>query len=350
MSDRDLPKDMSQYFKKYYSVSQYSGLPHMMDVPVYIFDSETTSDPHHLCEELGLPEDSTMEEIRREFNALTNIQRKDLQNKLERIQNRLGWRTKEEQRQARKRARDRHKFGLPFSPWTLQAARIISVARLMLTVDTSDPFNHLIRDITFCGVETLAFDPDDESLTLSQVIDETNAVQPVVVGWNSRGYDIPVVINRSGIPTLGLKQPEYLMAITRTKRYGPMDKRNVDVMKEWAGGGTRFPGLDAAARAMGGAGKMGKSGSGVLEMWLQEDYGEIAAYCECDVLNTMYVYVVWLRSTGQLYDNAVYNRFVDQQVKYFNANAKDRPHLREYLRQWRSHSKNRLKLPRGKKR
>ena len=120
-------------------------------------------------------------------------------------------------------------------------------------------------------------------------------------------------------------------------------------MKEWAGGGGRFPKLDAAARAMGGAGKMGKSGSGVLEMFLNEEYDEIAAYCECDVLNTLFVYVVSLWSAGKLHDYKVYNRFVDQQVKYFNTHAKERPHLREYLRQWRSHSKGRIKMRKPRK-
>lgn len=116
---------------------------------------------------------------------------------------------------------------------------------------------------------------------------------PTLVSWNGSGFDLPVLAMRAlrhGIVASGYWQ-------------GPGDKwrqyasryhdAHHDVMDVIAHRNLRAAAkLEDIALSCGLPGKMGYSGSQVLEMYRAKNYADLSAYCEIDALNT---YLVWCR-------------------------------------------------------
>jgi predicted PolB exonuclease-like 3'-5' exonuclease len=125
--------------------------------------------------------------------------------------------------------------------------------------------------------------------------------QPVLVTWNGRGYDLPVLRQRafvSAVPTSG-----WFQAGTRYESYSYRYSANwhCDLMDQLSDYGACLKtDMDRLAKAMGLPGKMNGSGAEIESMFEAGQIEKIAAYCECDVLNLYAIYLRWLLVTGQM--------------------------------------------------
>jgi len=121
--------------------------------------------------------------------------------------------------------------------------------------------------------------------------------RPVLVTFNGRRFDMPVIVLRSLVNGLAMKW--YFTSQDYRRRYEP--NRHVDlcdVASEHGAG--RFPSLGDMASAIGLPGKMGMDGSDVRDVWTAGEIEKVHAYCLMDVVQTGFVLMRWKLVTGKL--------------------------------------------------
>jgi predicted PolB exonuclease-like 3'-5' exonuclease len=155
--------------------------------------------------------------------------------------------------------------------------------------------------------------------------------EPLLVTWNGRGYDLPVLRQRAlikAIPT-----PRWFQAGNRYENYSYRYSSNwhCDLMDQLSDYGTcTKTAMDLIAKAMGLPGKNG-NGAEVEAMYEASEIERIAAYCECDVLNLYGIYLRWLLVTGQM-DGGGYKRSQSQLAEFLCTSKK--AHHAEFLAKW----------------
>jgi hypothetical protein len=108
--------------------------------------------------------------------------------------------------------------------------------------------------------------------------------------------------------------------------------RHVDLMDVLSGfQGRGRVGLDKMAQLLGLPGKLGMSGEGVWEAFLEGRIEDIRNYCETDVLNTYLIYLRFELMRGRLTPDEHERECA--LVKGWLAGAA-RPHLAEFLAAW----------------
>jgi predicted PolB exonuclease-like 3'-5' exonuclease len=156
--------------------------------------------------------------------------------------------------------------------------------------------------------------------------------EPVLVTWNGRGYDLPVLRQRaliSAVPT-----PRWFQAGSRYENYWYRYSANwhCDLMDQLSDyGACGKTGMDLIARAMRLPGKINGNGREVESMFEAGQIERIAAYCECDVLNLYGIYLRWLLVTGQMDDDG-YKQSQAQFAEFLCASEKT--HHAEFLAKW----------------
>jgi 3'-5' exonuclease len=156
--------------------------------------------------------------------------------------------------------------------------------------------------------------------------------EPLLVTWNGRAYDLPVLRQRaliSAVPT-----PRWFRAGNRYENYSYRYSANwhCDLMDQLSDyGACTKTAMDLIAKAMGLPGKIDGNGAEVETMFEAGEIERIAAYCECDVLNLYGIYLRWLLVTGQM-DGGGYKRSQAQFSEFLCANEK--PHHAEFLAKW----------------
>lgn len=104
------------------------------------------------------------------------------------------------------------------------------------------------------------------------------------VGFNSRGFDMPVLMARC--LRYGLAAPWYYQPKDVRYRYSTSGHFDLmDFLTDY--GGTRAYGLDLAARLVGSCGKLDVHGSDVAKMIAAGKIEEVRAYCLSDVAQTV---------------------------------------------------------------
>jgi len=159
------------------------------------------------------------------------------------------------------------------------------------------------------------------------------------VTWNGRGFDLPVLKQRSLV--YGLQAHAW----HRTDpRYG-YDYRyesrwHCDLMDVLCDNGASARlGLHEAAVAIGLPGKMeAASGSEVGAMLETGDHDRINRYCEGDVLNTYALYLRWAYLSSVMSARG-HNASVRDLVDYLERERLKRPHLGEFLDAWQASSR-----------
>ncbi len=111
--------------------------------------------------------------------------------------------------------------------------------------------------------------------------------RPVVVGMNSRGFDLPVIAARCLVH--GIPFPWYYGAKRNDDaRYRYGHARHLDVIDYLSDyGAAPKSSLDTWARAIGLPGKQGTDGTQVAEMFAEGRHEAIADYCMRDVAQTI---------------------------------------------------------------
>lgn len=168
-----------------------------------------------------------------------------------------------------------------------------------------------------------------EAQVLGDFLGSAGREKPLLVGFNSRHADLPILIQRAvahGLAAAEFQRLDYL---------GWRGAPHVDLMTALGWGGRSTPSLDELATACCVPGKIGTRGGDVADLWLAGRHAEIIAYNELDVMTT---YLVWLRLAhfeGQLSGDE-YEREQQRLERFLAAGAEARPRFGEYLERWRS--------------
>ena len=177
----------------------------------------------------------------------------------------------------------------------------------------------------------------DEAEVVRSFFNMIDKHTPTLVSWNGSGFDLPVLSMRAmhhGIVAEGYWQGPGDKWSQYTSRYHDAHLDLMDIL------GHRqisvAPKLETIALSCGLPGKMGKSGSEVLEMYQSGRYSDISAYCETDALNC---YLLWLRYmlvSGRISPKKYEEEqsVVDAEIASTNA-----PHLMEFGKLWVSSRK-----------
>ncbi len=119
-----------------------------------------------------------------------------------------------------------------------------------------------------------------------------------IVGWNSRGFDVPVLLSRA--LKYGISIPKYFTNKFGA-RYRYSEEGHLDLMDQMVdfGAGSR-PKLLYASRLIGMPVKVEAEGGGVQELVTLGHTAALERYCLSDVLATATLLVRWLRLRGTL--------------------------------------------------
>jgi predicted PolB exonuclease-like 3'-5' exonuclease len=127
------------------------------------------------------------------------------------------------------------------------------------------------------------------------------AKEPTFIGFNSRGFDVPVLLHRS--MRHGLDAGFFLTSGDKWNSYRQRYAADwhldlADALSEY--GASRRISLDLAARLVGAPGKLDTSGADVAQLYAEGRIEDIRAYCVTDVLSTSLVWLSWLRLEGRI--------------------------------------------------
>jgi predicted PolB exonuclease-like 3'-5' exonuclease len=119
----------------------------------------------------------------------------------------------------------------------------------------------------------------------------------VLAGWNTRGFDLPVIVARC--LRYGLAVPWYYRQREVRHRYSA--EGHLDVMDFLADYGATKPySLDLAAKLIGMPGKLDCTGASVAKMIAEGRLDEVRAYCLQDVAQTVALFLRTQLLRGEL--------------------------------------------------
>lgn len=143
----------------------------------------------------------------------------------------------------------------------------------------------LAMDADYMPMAFRMFDGGERKM-IAAFASRMDEVKPVLVGWNSRGFDVPVIdarCRRWGVPFMWPHAKEV------RNRYGD---GAIDLQEYVTNcGASRSWTLDTEARSMGLPGKMDVNGHDVADMVAAGRITEVCAYCLCDVAQTAFVFL-----------------------------------------------------------
>lgn len=175
----------------------------------------------------------------------------------------------------------------------------------------------------------------DEEMLLRSFWSFFQELKPRVVTWNGRSFDMAVLRFRAMM--YGITTESWSNSGDKWSGYGHRYSAawHCDLMEQLSdyGGSTRLT-LQDASTALGFPGKIGGSGGSVSAMMAAGNLSAVRAYCECDCLLTLGVYLHWAHATG-LSSAAGTITGLNEMVSYLETNAKHRPHFGEFLAGWR---------------
>jgi predicted PolB exonuclease-like 3'-5' exonuclease len=175
-----------------------------------------------------------------------------------------------------------------------------------------------------------------EAELVSRFFDGIGRYSPTLVSWNGSGFDLPVLHYRAmrhrvqahrywetGDEDQSFRWNNYL---------GRFHWRHIDLMDVLSGyQGRGRVGLDRMAQLVGLPGKLGMSGEGVWDAYLEGRVEDIRNYCETDVINTYLIYLRFELMRGRLAPEE-YERECGIVRAWLEGAGK--PHLTGFLAAW----------------
>ena len=205
----------------------------------------------------------------------------------------------------------------------LHLHRIVAISTVLATA------NHI-------NVWTLGEEDASEKEIVQRFFDGIEQYTPVLVSWNGKGFDLPVLHYRALLH--GVQAARYWehgdeeQSFRWNNYLSRYHHRHTDLMDVLAGYEFRANApLTEVAAMLGLPGKMGMDGSQVWDAYLDGDIRAIRDYCETDVLNTYLVYIRYELMRGRLSTASYQDECA--RVKEMLA-AKGKPHLTAFLSAW----------------
>jgi len=151
--------------------------------------------------------------------------------------------------------------------------------------------------------------PGDERSYIEDFIEKAqdDEKEPVIVTYNGRGFDIPVIFHRC--MHYGIQFP-FMFTASFDKRYGWND--HLDIHDKIRGyGAAPHVKLGYVAQSIGLPGKFGIDGSQVFELAKKGEYNTINGYGQCDVIQTAFILIRLLFVANKLsivnHNNLIYS-------------------------------------------
>ncbi len=213
-----------------------------------------------------------------------------------------------------------------------------------------EPF---VEDITFCGVEYLGTEQSTNDELMKLFLAEIELWQPIVIGHNYQKYDFEVINHqrsRMGIKapyfeSLGLQgqhrgnsssTPKYSIKLGGLKYLD----RLIDTMLMLSANGSKFIGLDDAAKNYGAPGKTGKANRVFEHFYLGENLIN-ALYCQNDIHNNLVVFIRACMERANVLPPALINKFLRAQRDFLKMQkAKGCPASSEFYKLWMKQKSN----------
>ena len=178
----------------------------------------------------------------------------------------------------------------PFLKYAM--SRLVSIA---MVTRSQDPQGNITLDLRVQPRDPDNPDDCDEATILSRFLESVGRRLPQLVGFNSTGSDLPIMIQRGiikGITAAGFcKRPD--KPWEGYDYFSRASEWNVDLMMAVGEWGKARPSLKEMAVLSGIPGKLGGfDGDSVAEAWLDGGIRRIAQYNQHDAVTT---YLVWLR-------------------------------------------------------
>jgi predicted PolB exonuclease-like 3'-5' exonuclease len=165
-----------------------------------------------------------------------------------------------------------------------------------------------------------------EAELIQSFVDRIGEFRPQLVGFNTGGFDLPVLryramINRVSAP--GLSARNYW------NRYTEDALDLCDALGSFMPNGKTS--LNDLCRALGFAGKPDGMDGGEVERYVREGrIGEVSNYCECDVVSTYRVLLVHELFRGRL-SRAEFEASEDNLMGFLQERVAVKPHLKHLL-------------------
>jgi predicted PolB exonuclease-like 3'-5' exonuclease len=123
--------------------------------------------------------------------------------------------------------------------------------------------------------------------------------RPRVVGWNTRGFDFPVIQARAMVHAVPM--PAYWSGRPVDYRYRYQRNAHLD-LSDWISdhGAAQRASLNVTAKSLGLPGKTDTTGADVAELWAAGEHDRVRAYCLQDVVTTALVLLRFELVTGDL--------------------------------------------------
>lgn len=135
----------------------------------------------------------------------------------------------------------------------------------------------------------------NEGLMISEFLRRVGKASPQLVGWNSSGSDLPVLVQRAIVN--GVQAAEFFKRPDKSwegRDYFAGNDWHIDLMYTMSPYDRRMrPKLSEMAQACGLGGKEGIDGSDVCPMYFEGRIDEIRKYNEADAVMT---YKIWLKT------------------------------------------------------
>jgi 3'-5' exonuclease len=179
-------------------------------------------------------------------------------------------------------------------------------------------------------VEKLACGVGEEAILLHDFWTFVDRRHPMMVSWNGRCFDVPVLLNRAMLHRVSTKT---WYCGNGSARYGYRYSETghcdlMDHLSEY--GAAKSVKLDLISTALGLAGKGGKDGSETETLFAENRLDELRSYCETDVLNLYGVFLRWAHLTGRL-DNRGLDLSQETLCEYLLREGQRRPHLLRFV-------------------
>jgi predicted PolB exonuclease-like 3'-5' exonuclease len=215
----------------------------------------------------------------------------------------------------------------------LSLCRVVSVAAVERRARPDGSVN--------LALMSLPREPDDpesaaERSVVGTFLEALSEHRPQLVGFNSQGSDLPILIQRGLI--LGVSAPGFCRRPDKPWEgidyFARGSDWNVDLKDIVGAWGLAAPSLHELAVQSGIPGKMDVDGAAVADLWLADDTRRIVHYNEFDAVTT---YLLWLRTAhlAGFFDAAAYaaeQHRLEELVAREIASGK--VHLQAYREEW----------------
>ena len=145
-------------------------------------------------------------------------------------------------------------------------------------------------------VASLGLPTSEESLLVGEFFRVIRESRPRLVGWNSGGFDLPVLVLRGMLHAIPAQAFYRLGEPYHGYRKRFDEESHIDLMDLLSGyGATARMSLDETASVLGVPGKLDTNGSAVMELFESGQIEAIRSYCETDVMTTALIFAAYAR-------------------------------------------------------